>query len=180
MTANSGPSAKPSAARASSNARAVVAAIASAIKRKELAAGDLAELRRLRPDDPSMPVFQRLMVRCVAPHWPLAPDGDARDEDERRWSIVMAGMAELSHDSSQRLGRVLAETGFSELRFVRLLRAQGDAVADMVRGMARFVAAKGRSADWGTAAALVVCAGTEAEAVRRRLARDYYGSATER
>lgn len=180
MAANSGPSAMPSAVRGSTNAREVVTAIAAAIKRKELSAGDLAEMRRLRPEDPSARVFQRLMTGCVAPNWPLAPDGESRDQDERCWGIVMAGMAEMAHDPSQRLGRVLAETGFSELRFVRLLRAQGNALGDIVRGMARFVAAKGRAADWGAAAALVVCGGAEAEAVRRKLARDYYGSGVER
>jgi len=70
----------------------------------------------------------------------------------------------------------LATAGFSELRFVRLLQADGEQLLDELPSLARFLAAKEIPADWGAAARLILSAGrSDEESARRRLAREYYG-----
>ncbi|NLI77824.1 MAG: type I-E CRISPR-associated protein Cse2/CasB [Candidatus Riflebacteria bacterium] len=140
-------------------------------------AGEVAALRRLTPDRPGVPAFYRVAARFLEPAGSLAGEGPARDLQEKRWACILNGLALLGgfHRPGQALGEALAEAGFSELRLVRLLGAQGPCLWDAVRGVARYLAAKGRPADWSEAAALVL--GEEAawgDAVRRRIARRYY------
>jgi CRISPR system Cascade subunit CasB len=81
------------------------------------------------------------------------------------------------HAPRARLGAVLAESGFSELRFERLLRAHGEALWDAVRRMAHFLASKAASVNQADIAWLVLSDDrSDAERVRRRLARHFYGA----
>ncbi len=157
--------------------RAVYAA-AEAVREGRLVPGDLAELRRLDSRDPGSFAFWRLLVRCVEPHDPPPGNESARDAWERRWALVLSGMARLPHEKGRRPGRTLAEAGFSPLRLRRLLRASGPSLADVFQNMVRFLAAKGEALDWTVAADLVFfdprIHPERAERVRRRVARDFF------
>lgn len=140
-----------------------------------LPAGDVAELRRLRPDDPSSPAFWRLCAAHLDMH---LPSGEAvRGEAERRWAVILQALAELRglHAPRAHFGRALVDADLAEGRLLRLLRARDDALADAVRVTSHHLAATATSVDCTELAHLVLSDGrTDAEEVRRRIARDYY------
>ncbi len=147
--------------------------------RISLSNGEIASLRRLSPQDPAHPAFFRLAARFLEPAGHLPSDGPWRDLAERRWACVVNGLALLGdlHRPGASLGEALAESGFSELRFVRLLRAQDAALWDAIRSVARFLISKGQPADWSDPALLVFSDGADwAESIRRRIARRYYAT----
>lgn len=155
----------------------VVGRIAHALQH-ELPAGDIAELRRLRPDDPAAPAFWKVAALYLRPVGFLGETGPALDRSERRWAALLNALAHLGplHRRGARLGRALADAGLSELRFVRLLRAHDDALLDAVRTAAQYLASKAVPADTADFAWLLLTDGNNGEqTVRRRIARDYYG-----
>jgi CRISPR system Cascade subunit CasB len=138
--------------------------------------GDVAALRRMDPRYPEAAFFK---VEGLILDAQLPGAADARADLETRWAAIIVGLAHLGtlHQFGQRLGNVLADAQYSELRFARLLRANTDRLADELPTLARFLAAKGTPVDWTGAAQLILSAErTNEEAVRRHLARDYYGS----
>jgi CRISPR system Cascade subunit CasB len=140
-----------------------------------LSPGDVAALRRLDPRDPAHPAFWKVCAGWLEDSLP--PEGPARAESERRWAAILAGMAMTSglHDPRRHAGVALAEAGYSELRFVRLLRSRGDGLADELRAAARFLGSKAVPFDWRDLALLVLSEGREDEEdTRRHLARNYY------
>ncbi|MFW6189815.1 MAG: type I-E CRISPR-associated protein Cse2/CasB [Planctomycetota bacterium] len=153
--------------------RSVVGKVAHAIEH-QLPPGDVAELRRVTPDDPYTPALWKLLLHHVPESW---TGGPGRDENERRWAALFAGMAVAAglHDPAVPLGRALAEAGWSELRFVRLMRDRADGLADRVRRVAAYLNSKAQTADWADVANLLLeQEGEWAERHRRRIARDYY------
>lgn len=150
----------------------VVPKLCSAFDSKGFPPGDLARMRRLDPDAPADFVFWRVMTL-------YAPDEVPGAVDERRWKVVLNALAILQglHDGNKPLGAALGETGFSELRLSRLLRAEDEALDAEIRAAARYLASKGRHANLVELAMLVLCPeGSQAEAVRRRVARAYFRS----
>jgi CRISPR system Cascade subunit CasB len=140
-------------------------------------AGDLAALRRMDPRSPTAAFFKIAGV-VLGGHLPVG--AQSLLERETRWAAIVNGLAHLGarHSPGTRLGRALAEAGFSEMRFARLIRADEERLVDEVPSLARFLAAKDIPADWTDAARLVMSAGgPREEAVRRAIARDYYGAA---
>lgn len=141
-----------------------------------ISTGDVAALRRMVPQHPPAAFFK---VEGMVLDAHLPGTADARADVETRWAAIIAGLAHLGtlHQSGQRLGNVLADAQYSELRFARLVRADADRLADELPALARFLAAKGTPVDWAGAAQLILSAdGANEEPVRRHLARDYYGS----
>jgi CRISPR system Cascade subunit CasB len=163
-------------------ARKAVGALAHALTHGHVSPGDIADLRRLEPDDPSSPAFWKTLGSVVAAHVELPAGGPALDRAERQWAMILNAAAHLRglHNPGRSLGAALAAAGFSELRFVRLLRASGDGLPVAVRTTARYLAAKGEPADVGDLAELVISDGHSwSEQVRRRIARTYYHSTSE-
>jgi len=161
------------------NLREVLGKIAWELDNDVIPPGEVAALRRLRPDQPGGPAFWKIAVRHLEPAELLADAGAPwRDEEERRWAMVLAGMAEMKglHRPGRALGRVLAEAEVSEARVLRLLRAQGeDALAAAVRAVVHQLASGGHRVDWHDLAELIRSAGRPFEgSVRRRIATDYY------
>lgn len=141
-----------------------------------LTQGDVASLRRMDPRKPGAAFFK---IEGLVLNEFLPGDAQAREELETRWAAIVVGLAHLGelHDWHHRLGNALADAGFSELRFARLLRADADNLVDELPMLARFLAAKGVRVDWTHAAQLILSSGhTSEESMRRHLARDYYGS----
>ena len=160
--------------KAASDLAGIVNRIAASIER-ELSPGDVADLRRLSPGDPSAPAFWRMAGTLLADE--LRGEGSARSESERRWAAILSGMASTRglHRPGRRAGEALAEAGYSELRFVRLLRARDVQLLGELRGAARYLDAKAVAFDWRDLVLLVLSEGrTDEEEVRRRIARSYF------
>lgn len=142
-----------------------------------LSTGDRAQLRRLDPRDIRAAAFFKLAGSALAEE--LAGPDSRRQEQETRWAAIVSSLAHLGslHQPRHDLGTALVAAGFSEVRFVRLLRSDADRLVDELPALARFLAAKGAAADFSEAAALLLYAGTSAEeGARRRLARGYYAA----
>jgi CRISPR type I-E-associated protein CasB/Cse2 len=141
-----------------------------------LTTGDVAALRRMDPREPDAAFFK---IEGLVLDEHLPGDAEARIDLETRWAAVVSGLAQLRslHSPGRRLGDVLAHVQFSEFRFARLVRADAERLLDELPALARFLSAKGAPVDWTDAAQLILsAAGLSQESVRRRLARDYYGS----
>lgn len=163
---------------ASERLASVMARLAHAVDH-ELTAGDVAELRRLRPNDPGSVAFWKVLATYLDPAEELPRGGDARHAAERNWAAILSGMAVMRglHRHGHRPGHALASGGYSELRFVRLLRARDAALLDAVRGVAQFLSSKGEAVDWLQLARLIKQQeGEGAERLRRDIARDFYGA----
>jgi CRISPR system Cascade subunit CasB len=149
---------------------ALVGRIAHAIE-KILGTGEVADLRRLRPEDPACPAFWKTM----AEYWDMPYD----DEESRRRACLLSGLARTKglHDYHTGLGKALALAGYSEIRFVRLLRAQDSSQFKEIELLAEFLNSKAQKANWAQVAELLFTRDEEkAESLRRRIARDYYGT----
>ena len=141
-----------------------------------LSRGDLSALRRMDPRRPEPPFFK--IEALVLEEW-LPGEAAARADLETRWSAITCGLAHLGvlHRPGLRLGNVLAEADWSDVRFARLVRADADRLADDLPALARFLEAKSIPVDWTGAAQMILSAGTpHEEDVRRHIARDYYGT----
>jgi CRISPR system Cascade subunit CasB len=141
-----------------------------------ITAGDLAALRRMDPRDPSAAFFK---IEGLVLDEHLPGEAERRRIAETRWSAIVLGLAHLGdlHSPDRRLGLALAEAGFSEFRFARLLQADADQLLDELPLLARILTAKGISADWSAAARLILSSGrSDEDDTRRHLARDYYGA----
>ena len=150
--------------------------------------GDLAELRRMKPDEPDAAVFWRLMAEYDLLGNPAV---------ERKWAIILHGIALMTprnggdgnprtaHDGSTPVGRALflgsesrRESGhYSEMRLNRLLTSRGPTLRTLLARMFRMLAADGVTFNWWEMSQLVLNEGFDEEAAdlsRRRIARDYY------
>ena len=151
--------------------------------------GELAELRRMDPDEPDAAVFWRLMAQ-----YDLL---DSSEIVEGKWALVIHGIALMTptnsaganpgtaHDGYMPVGRALflgvgsqRDTGFySEARLNRLLTAGGPILRTLLARMFRMLASSGVSFNWREMAQFILNAGYDddaAEQSRRRIAREYY------
>ncbi len=141
----------------------------------EASTGELAELRRLTPDDYGGSAFWRVVITRLDPE--LLSDEPARASALRQWAIILRALAELGdlHDPRHRLGSSMAEAQVSELRLNRLLRASGEALFDEVRRITRQLVSRGAAVDATDLARLILSDGRSDElSVRQRIANDYY------
>ena len=134
--------------------------------------GPAADLRRLRADADDRwrsATFYRLYTDTIAPQHSGGP------EHEQNWAMLLAGLARLKHASGRNAGATLADNGFSERRFVRLLDADDDHLPSELRATVSFLAAKGATVNWIDLADLVLSQATDRrDAVRRTIAAAYY------
>jgi len=132
-------------------------------------AGAHAELRRSVPGQIPAIGLWKLLVQC---------DIDPRTEaEERGWALLAWTLASLGGtESRQPIGRALQGAGLSELRLVRLLRADAGQLPDALTAAVRQIMAKGGNGDALQLARLVLT-GPDSEAgerIRRQIAKDYY------
>lgn len=154
--------------------------LAAQLAPERIGSGALAEIRRMTTSSPP-PAFWRLYLSVV-------PSGLRHTEmsrDDRRdlaWARLIRAMAESVGPSlrpAPSLGTALMRTGYSEPRFVRLLRAGGDDLGRELRVAARWLATKGATPDWWLPAQLLfgrppTGLPVNAERAERRLASDYF------
>jgi CRISPR type I-E-associated protein CasB/Cse2 len=151
--------------------------IQSAIERiaRDLAdadSGTLAELRRLRPDEPGGAAFWRIVVRHLEPELPV---GDERIEALRRWAVILRAFAQLEHRPGYRLGTALAESDVSEARVTRLLRVHNEAMWDAIGAITHQLASAGIPVDITGIVLLVLSDNAPHEqSVRQGIANDFY------
>jgi CRISPR system Cascade subunit CasB len=159
------------------NVASLVSSIAALLRTGGvITSGDVAALRRMDPRHPAMAFFK---IEGGVLDAQLPGDAEKRSQVETRWAAIVAGLAHLGslHQPGQRIGNVLADAEYSELRFARLVRADADRLVDELPALARFLAVKGTPVDWAGAAQLILSAdGANEESVRRHIARDYYGA----
>jgi CRISPR system Cascade subunit CasB len=141
-----------------------------------LSSGERATLRRVDPACPVTPALWRVLGQTHQ----LAPDGLSEDQKrrwERRWGLLILGMAHVPglHRYEVALGAALAQAGWSEMRFVRLMEAGADALPVLVRRMAQYLASKEQPANWDDVRQLLFSVDRDySEDVRLRIARSYY------
>ena len=103
----------------------------------------------------------------------------------RRWALVAHGMALAGHDSKERIGRQLATAGIAEARVTKLLVSRGDAFLQIVPRLLRLLASKQVKPNWYELSQLIQkndakepALQEEAEALRLRIAGDYFSDIT--
>ena len=151
-----------------------------------LSRGDVAALRR--EDGARSPVFYKLAGLLLHDVLPRGRSEEELSEAERRWARVVHLLARTAGQHVVRgpkFGAALAEAGLAEARFVRLLRAEGDAVDAAARAGIAPLVQRAASFDALDLAALILSAPhprfrfyfEDDDQVRRRVARDFYRAA---
>lgn len=149
--------------------RSTIGKMSQAIE-KILNNGERAELRRISPHKPYSAALWKLLVH-------LDLDEAVSAHDEESWALIAKVLAENvgAYDPKERLGKVLAENGWSELRFTQLLEARDSQLSAQIRRVSQFLASKGARCDWSELARiLLVQDGEAAETYRKSVARSYF------
>lgn len=150
--------------------------------------GDLAELRRMDPEDVVAPVFWQLLARHDMPN--------LTEDRYRKWGLIVHGIALMTPSNVPEGGPRTAHTAmpvgrtlylgsdshrgsrfYSELRLNRLLTSRGQMQRILLARLFRMCAANGVSFDWREMAWFILNEGhneEEAEKARMQIAREYY------
>lgn len=138
--------------------------------------GDLAEFRRIDVQQPYTPaLWQTLVAYQIDDDWP--DQGPYRETQEERWATILMGMAFTIglHSPTTKLGTALADAGWSETRFVRLMEARDTHLIEEIRRLSQYLSSKSQPLDWSELASLILTQeGDYATKLRRNIARDYY------
>ena len=165
----------------SSRLGSVVAALSRRLHAQVIGAGALAELRRITGDD-LPPAFWKRYLMDVPAEW-REPKGQVDPRVDQAWAGLLRAMVEMApnpHSFERPFGELLADTGYSEHRFVRLLRAEGNDLAREVRVAGAWLAHAGAPvANWEQPAHLLLGRPWVGLRVRhtitsRQMARDYF------
>ena len=150
--------------------------------------GDVADLRRMNPNNPDKAVFWRLMAEHGLLGSPVV---------ESKWALILHGIALMTpkssgdsvartaHDGYAPVGRALFLGGepqrtsafYSETRLNRFLTARGPILRTLLARTFRMLASSSASFNWREMAQFILSEGYDedaAEQARRRIARDYY------
>ena len=168
---------------------------ASEMARPSFKRGDLAELRRMNPEEPDAAIFWRLL----ASHG-LLEGWEMSRELERKWALIMHGIALMTpavegdgdsgapktsaHNPTVPVGLALFQGGdgsrtrafYSESRLNRLLTARGPMLHTLLARTFRMLGT-GQPFNWREMARLILHDGyreESAERVRHQIARAYY------
>ena len=136
--------------------------------------GDRAALRRIDLDQPITPTLWKVLFALDQDE---SPDWISETKWEQRWATLLMGMAHCAglHDYNVPLGQALAEAGWAETRFVRLMEADDETLPVLLRRMAQYLASKQQPANWDDVRRLLFYqSGETAEDIRLQIARPYY------
>lgn len=175
-----------SAAEAPKGLGSIIGTISLQLNAERIGSGTVAELRRMGWGE-FPPAYWHFVLRHVPEEWRTF-EGTPSQRLDQAWAAILRAMAEGAPDPNnfdRRFGAALAETGYAEPRFVRLLRAEGEDLAREARVAAQWLARAGVKANWTDPAGLILGrighlrrAGEawipEPEATVHRLARDYF------
>ncbi len=166
----------------------IAVGLAGKLAAEDFPRGDLAELRRMDPDDPDAAAFWRLMA---------GEDLLGSPTVERKWALALHGLALMTrtagsdlasrsaHDRHTPIGEALfygddrsRTAGFySHTRLNRLLTARGPMLRTLLARMFRMLAAADQPFNWYRMAPLILAEGHDEEQAdneRRGIARAYY------
>ena len=164
------------------NRNAIVRRIANELKGRDFPRGDLAELRRMKPDDIPPSALWRILVK-------RGLSGEVENQEVvNKWALVVHGIALMTpnaHDISMPIGKALFEGGesgrknafYHELRLTRLLSARGATLEYLLTQLFRMMGNAGQPFDWRKMATLILCEeddAQQAEKVRLEIAKTYY------
>lgn len=141
-----------------------------------LSTGEKADLRRISPDQPYTPALWRVLLMMDLNE---SPGWISQEQWERRWATLLMGMAHSAglHSYKVSLGEALAGAGWSELRFVQLMRAKDERLETHVRRVSQYLSSKNQKANWTDIARLLFFQSGEAgENVRLSISRAYYST----
>lgn len=139
-----------------------------------LSNGELAQLRRISPEQPFTPALWRLLMMLELQQ---APEWMSQHQWERRWALILMAMAHCRglQNFEISFGEALAKAGWSELRFVKLMKSKDQLLETQIRQVSRFLAGKNQPANWAEAAELILYqSGEAAEKIRVNISRKYY------
>ena len=173
---------------------AVVGFASAMIHPSSFGRGDLAELRRMKPEAPDAAAFWRLLSSAGL------LDLEMRPEVERKWGLILHGIALMTptsgddansgsprpsaHNPTVPVGLALFQGGdpnrsrafYSEPRLNRLLTARGPMLHTLLARTFRMLGTN-QPFNWRQMARLILDEGygeESAEQARRRIARAYY------
>lgn len=153
----------------------IIQRIANEFASPDFPRGDLAELRRMNPDNPATPAFWRIMAQHNLPDtaWGVS-----------RWALILHGIALMTPTANAKIpvGRALflggslqRDSGFySEVRLERLLKSQGAIFRNLINRLFKMLASAKQPLDWEEMAALII---DDSDAARYKIASDYYRAA---
>ena len=153
----------------------IVQRIAGGFASLDFPRGDLAELRRMNPDNPAAPVFWRIMAQHNLPDtaWGVS-----------RWALIIHGIALMTPTANAKIpvgraiflgGSLQRDTGFySQARLERLLKSEGTIFRALLGRLFKMLASAKQPLDWEEMAALII---DDNDAARYKIASDYYRSA---
>ena len=147
---------------------AVVQRIAERFANPDFSRGNLAELRRMNPDDPAALIFWRLMAEYNLPDTAVSVP---------QWALIMHGIALMTPTANANIpvGRAMFLVGFySESRLNRLLASQGPMFRDLLGRLFRILASAKQPLDWGEMANLIL---DDSDNARLKIASEYYRAA---
>lgn len=167
----------------------VATSLAAELARSNFPRGDLAQLRRMNPDNPDVPVFWRLMA------WKGLLDNSSR---EKAWALILHGIAIMTpnegnhtaHDRKTSVGRALFQGGdpsrknpgfYSEERLRRLLIARDTMLRTLLVRMFRMLSGKKQPFDWVEMTWFILASPFpqgRGDRHRMRIAREYYLAAS--
>ena len=143
--------------------------------------GDLTALRR--EGGARSPTFYKVAARLLSDELDAYRTESSLVVAERQWAMLVHLLASTSGQhrvGAPSLGAVLQQAGLAEARFLRLLRAEGDALDSASRAALAPLVQQALTFDPFDLAALVLTAASaslhyeDRDSVRRRIARDFY------
>ena len=168
------------------------------VVRADFTPGDLADLRRMNPDEPDTAAFWRLMARRGL------LDNRYGLEVEQKWGLILHGIALMTptagrempadsngyrpsaHNPTVPVGQALYQGGepnrgerpfYSETRLNRLLTARDEMFRALAARAFRMLGRVGQPFNWRQMAILILNEDNDrGEGIRRRIARSYYQS----
>ena len=159
----------------------LVAALSRHLDAEMIGSGALAELRRIT-GHVLPPAFWKRYLTDVPPEW-REPGGQPNTRLDHAWAALTRAMVEMAprpHSFDQSFGAALAGTDYSEHRFVRLLRAEGEDLSRELRVAGAWLARAGAKASWEHPAHLLLGAAWRGldvrspSSIRHQMARDYF------
>nr|WP_269490056.1 type I-E CRISPR-associated protein Cse2/CasB [Alkalilimnicola ehrlichii] len=149
--------------------------LAAALHHQAFPNGDRARLKRMGVTGPTPLAYHRFLLRHIPHRW-------QREGLEMGWRTLVAALARQHHNPHApdiSLGRALADSGYSEARLESLLAAEGRVLATLTLRAATRLAAQRARCNWKDTARLLFAFDDEArERINRKIARDYYRTAT--
>lgn len=169
ITTNAQPSNMESTSSPDDTLPSRIAKFAAVIGAAHFPNADRAALKRWATGEPPPLTFYRVWLRSIDDDMPSPAQTQA-------WMIITWGLAlGVGHQRGRTLGRVLAESRYSEARLERLLAAPPDVLPDLFASLMRFLAARGEAIDWLDAARLLLTQDADKrEATHRRIATEYF------